>query len=96
MIDTLDKFIDRCLIDEYATKDKKGTYHLDVDNLPANELSRFVDEVMKSDCNAREEMLIAMQKMLNARLVKKEIEDGDFFNDDTVHEQLKADGHPYA
>lgn len=62
------KYIERCLIDEYAYKSFKNGYSLDVSDLPENELSNFLDMLFKHDYHTRDLILDRMQDMINERI----------------------------
>jgi hypothetical protein len=64
----LNKYIDHCIIDEYATKSLSEGFSLDVDDIPENELSNFLHELMQRDTNVRDYVLHSMQSMINERL----------------------------
>jgi hypothetical protein len=68
----LQKYIDLCIIDEYAEKDLKMGYSLDVDSLPEHTKSNFLDELMSNDTTVRDLVLHHMQEMINKRLEKLE------------------------
>lgn len=72
---TLNHYIDICLIDEYADKDFRNGYALDVDSLSEHERSNFLDEIMKHDTSLRELILMGMQKLIDDRLPECEVKD---------------------
>jgi hypothetical protein len=74
-MDAVEKYIDLCLIDEYADKDFKNGYTLDIDSLPDSERANFLDKLMKEDTNIRDFVLYHMQKIINDRLKEKEAMD---------------------
>jgi len=67
-IKALDSYIDACLIDEYADKDLRKGYSLDVDSLPDHEISNLLDRCMQEDTYIRDFVLSQMQDMINSRL----------------------------
>lgn len=73
----LHRYIDTCLIDEYADKDFHNGYTLDVDSLSEHERSNFLDELMKHDTTVRDLVLYHMQKMIDERLPECEAKDRD-------------------
>jgi hypothetical protein len=70
----INSYIDRCLIDEYATKNFDDGYYLDVDDLSEHERSNFLDVLMKHDTNVRDYVLFQMQKLIDQRLPEVEAE----------------------
>lgn len=68
----LNKYIDNCIIDEYATKSFSEGYSLDIDDVPETEISNFIDELMKRDTNVRDYVLHSMQQLINERLRERE------------------------
>lgn len=69
------KYIERLLIDEYADKDPKHGYSLDVVNLPPYELHNFLDYLTKNDAVTRELILDRMQELVNQVLPLAESRD---------------------
>ena len=66
----IERFIDKCLIDEYADKDIFEGYFLDISQIPDNVLSTFLDKLMSEDTNVRDYVHHAMQKLIDERLVE--------------------------
>lgn len=62
------KYIERCIIDEHAYKSSKNGYSLDVYDLPANELSNFLEVLFSNDDHTRDLILERMQDLINERL----------------------------
>lgn len=71
----LNKYIDVCLIDEYATKSFEDGYTLDIDDLPDHEIENFLDRLMQDDTTVRDLVRYHMQQMIDARLPECEVED---------------------
>lgn len=61
----IDKYIDRCLIDEY-----KFNHKVDIDDIPHHEKMTFLDILMSNDTNVRQDVLCAMQKLIDERLAR--------------------------
>jgi hypothetical protein len=74
-INTLNRYIDIQLIDEYADKDSKDGYSLDIDSIPEHTRANFLDELMKHDTSVRDLVNYAMQEMINERLPECELRD---------------------
>ena len=97
-IESLNKYVYLCIIDEYADKCFQTGYSLDVDSLPDHEISNFLDELMKRDTNVRDYVLHAMQEAINDRLPECEAEDREnagltlvhMSNGDTRIERMKG------
>ena len=68
----LEKYIDNCLIDEYANK---KDYTLDVSSLPKNEIQNFLDVLMDDDTEIRDLILDKMQHLIDERLPEVEVRD---------------------
>lgn len=68
IVQELNRYIDNCLIDEYATPTHDGGYYLDLDDLPEYEKNNFLEIAMKHDTSLRDEILFQMQKLINQRL----------------------------
>ena len=68
------KYIDVCLIDEYAEGNFEDGYSLDIDSLPKNEISNFLDRLMQEDTTIRDFVLSHMQQMINERLPIREVD----------------------
>lgn len=68
----INQYIDICLIDEYATKNAEGL-SLDINDLPSNEISNFLDILMSDDSAVHDLVLDHMQKLINERLPDCEI-----------------------
>lgn len=75
--DSLEQYVDLCIIDEYAEKSFHEGYTLDVDSLPDNEISNFLDELMKRDTSVRDYVLHSMQEIIDERLGECELRDRD-------------------
>ena len=71
----LNKYIDTCIIDEYATKSFSEGFSLDIDDVPQHEVSNFLDELMKRDTDVRDYVLNSMQQLINKRLSECESEE---------------------
>jgi hypothetical protein len=71
----INRYIDVCLIDEYADKDFANGYSLDIDSLPDHERANFLDLLMQHDTNVRDLVLYHMQKLIDERLPERELED---------------------
>jgi hypothetical protein len=69
-MDKIERYIDVCLIDEYAEN-----YLLDVDSLPKHDISNFLELLMAHDTAIKDFILHNMQKMIDARLSHREIHD---------------------
>lgn len=76
-MDEISRYIDICLIDEYADKDFENGYTLDIDSVPEHDRSNFLDLLMKHDTGVRDHVLYAMQQMIDARLPECEVSDRD-------------------
>ena len=66
-LQSLNTYIDTCLIDEYADK-SSSDYTLDLDSLPQHEISNLLARVMQEDTSLRETILNGLQEMINERL----------------------------
>lgn len=67
MTTTIDKYIDRCLIDDYA-KD----YSLDISCLPSTEQQSFLSFLYQYDAVMQDLVQDRMQELINQRLITKE------------------------
>ena len=65
---TIQKYIDRCVIDEYANKDYLNGFHLDVTDMSKHDQNNFLDLLMNQDDVLRELVLDRMQELINERL----------------------------
>jgi hypothetical protein len=74
-MDSLNQYVDLCIIDEYADKSFTEGYSLDVDSLPDNEISNFLDELMKRDTTVRDYVRHCMQQIIDSRLPECEVND---------------------
>ncbi|MBX4189697.1 hypothetical protein KW791_00145 [Candidatus Parcubacteria bacterium] len=74
----LEKYIDLCLIDQYANKNYCEAYELEVSDLPKDEVISFLDRVLDSDTTLRDLIFIHMQKMVNERMTEVEIHERTF------------------
>jgi hypothetical protein len=74
-MDSLNQYIDLCLIDEYAEKSFTEGYSLDVDSIPEHDRSNFLDELMRHDTTVRDLVLYHMQKLIDERLPECEVKD---------------------
>lgn len=77
-MDKINRFIDRCLIDEYADKKSKDGYSLDVDDLPKKEIKDLVDILLDEDTDTRDTVLFQIQKLINERLPIVESDDREW------------------
>ena len=75
---SLHRYIDVCLIDEYADKDYVDGYLLDLDSIPDHEKEVFLNEIMKSDSALRDLIHFHMQAYINERLPICELKDMEF------------------
>lgn len=71
----LEKFIDHCIIDEYATKNIEEGYYLDVDQIPAHDQNILLEKLMEADTGLRNYALAYMQQMIDERIVEVELEE---------------------
>jgi|ERR1700678_2014253 len=69
---TINKYIETCLINEYADKDFHSGYSLDIHNIPEYELSNFLSFLIKKDNTIRDLILERMQELINDRLYRIE------------------------
>lgn len=67
-MDKLNTYIDRCIIQEYATKSLTDGFSLDVESIPANEMSHLIERLINSDSEIKEILLDHVQKLINARI----------------------------
>lgn len=74
IMNQLNQFIDKCIIDEYATKDQEG-YTLDVDSIPEHDKALFLEKIMENDTTLRDIVLFHMQRMINDRIPECEVND---------------------
>lgn len=73
----INQYIDRCLVDEYATKSFKDGYSLDLDEIPESDLENFLRLLMTNDTTVRDLVRCHMQQLINNRLQDVESEDFD-------------------
>lgn len=64
----INKYIDLCIIDEYANKDYRNGFSLDVETLPKVEIENLLSVLLDDDTEMRDTVLTLMQKMINERL----------------------------
>ena len=76
-MDSLNQYVDLCIIDEYADKSFSEGYSLDLETLPENEISNFLDELMRQDTNVRDYVRHCMQQLIDSRLPECEVRDRD-------------------
>lgn len=84
-MDEIDRYIDMCLIDEYADKDFNAGYSLDVDSLSNHTISNFLDLLMQHDTTVRDLVRYNMQKLIDARLPEREVHDRENVGLTLVH-----------
>lgn len=70
----IEKYIDTCLISEYADKDLKYGYSLDVAELPNHEKLNFLDFLLKYDPILRDMILDRMHELVAPRLERMEMQ----------------------
>lgn len=75
MRNSIEKYIDTCLISEYADKDFKHGYSLEVANLSDHEKSNFLDLLFRNDPVLKEMALDRMQELIEQRLPRIEAQD---------------------
>jgi hypothetical protein len=80
VMDDLNKYVDRCLIDEYADKNLEEGHILDIDSVPENEQTNFLIKLFETDTGLRDFALHYMQKMIDERL--PEVTKNDRFEQD--------------
>lgn len=68
----INQFIDLCLIDEYATKNHKRGFELDIDSIPKNEIISLLELLMNDDNDIRDYVLNSLQNKIDERLVERE------------------------
>ena|ERR1700685_165321 len=64
----LSRYINSCIIDEYAEKGHPDGYYLDVTKLPAHEINDFLNALMENDGAAREMILDRMQELVDSAI----------------------------
>lgn len=69
------KYVDLCLIDEYADKDFTYGYSLDVTSLPTHEQENFLDFLFENDEVMKEIVLDRMQELIEQRIPWVESQD---------------------
>jgi hypothetical protein len=62
------KYVERCLIDEYAIKNLQSGYSLDINDLPETEIQNFLDLLFKNDPILQEAIKDRMQDLINQRI----------------------------
>ncbi len=67
MLPELNKYIDRCVIDEYAVRTEDG-FMLDVDDIPDHEKLTFLMKLLEEDTPLRDIALTLMQKLIDDRI----------------------------
>lgn len=75
MINTIDKYVDTCLIREYADKDSKHGYSLDAASLSKHEQLNFLTMLVNHDDVLQELILDRMQELIELRLPMVEAQD---------------------
>lgn len=71
---TINRYIERCLIDEYAYKHRSG-YSLSVSDLPDSEIQNFLEFLFKNDPATKEMITDRMQELIEQRLPFAESQD---------------------
>lgn len=74
----LERFIDRCIIDEYATKNLEEGYSLDIDQVPEHDQNIFLTKMLEADTNLRNYALNCMQQMIDDRIKEVELEERNY------------------
>jgi hypothetical protein len=68
----LKKYINLCLIDDYADKDFKNGFSLCVSSLPDKELNNFLEIMVKHDPIMKELILDRMQELIDEHMPERE------------------------
>jgi hypothetical protein len=74
-MDIINRYIDHNLINEYADKNSKHGYLLDVMSLTNHEKSNFLDILFKEDSILRHAALERMQELIDERALAVELQD---------------------
>ena len=82
----LEKFIDRCIIDEYATKNLEEGYYLDVNQIPEHDQNMLLAKMFEADTNLRNYAISCMQNMIDERIVEVELEERDYLGFTARHD----------
>lgn len=69
----LNRFVDLCIIDEYATQDFREGWSLDVQDIPDDALVDFLKLMLTSDTRLRDIVLHDMQALINKRIIDREV-----------------------
>ena len=72
-MNSLYKYIDLCVIDEFAKPDSQNLYSLDVDELPDYQKFDLLTEIIKEDTDLRDIVSFHMQKLIDQRLQEKNV-----------------------
>ena len=68
-MENINSYIDTCLIQEYGVPNRHlNSFELDVDDLPENEISNFLDRLMHADTSIRDLVRSSMQTLIEKRL----------------------------
>jgi len=86
----INSFIDICLIKEYSKKSLDNGYSLDIDDVPQNDRSHFLDLLMNHDTDVKDQVLSMMQSWINDRLQICEMKD-NFQNNVHVNRTINGD-----
>lgn len=84
-MNTLNNYIDICLVNEYADKDLFVGYSLDISSVSEHDRNNFLDQLMKHDESFKDMILDYMQEAINKNLVDRECEDRDSMNLSVKH-----------
>ena len=64
----INNYIDRCLLDEYASKHSLDGISLDIDSVPKHEIKNLLDLLMENDTYIKEMVLSEIQYLINKRI----------------------------
>ena len=67
------RFLDLCVIDEYATKDFRDGWSLDADNIPRCDIETLVNLLMQEDTAVRDTIMSHIQTLIDERIRDREV-----------------------
>jgi len=91
MRNTIEKYIDNCLIDDYADKDLICGYSLDVCSISEHDRYNFLDVLLKNDPILKDLVLDRMQELIDSRLSRIEVQHKYDAGLNPVHDSINGE-----
>ncbi len=79
-MEKFNRYLDRCILDPYATKSLTDGFSMSADDIPEHEMSTLIEKMLESDCGLRDLIHVHIQELIDARLPDYESDNKYYVN----------------